>query len=145
VYILDWSCLANSIFNRKYATPIVSIKVGPELETFKVHQGMLTFAAEYFDKMFKGNFKEALEDSAEFPDDDPNAWTFLIDWCYEGKLPSISPPPLDAKFDEEETAACWTRLKLCCRAEKYGMILLQNLAMDSINSYSGPAANEDPS
>ena len=34
---------------------------------------MLTFAAEYFDKMFKGNFKEAFESSAEFPDDDPDA------------------------------------------------------------------------
>jgi hypothetical protein len=54
---------------------------------------MPTFAAEYFDKMFKGNFKEALEDSAEFSDDDPEAWTFLIDWCYEGKLRSIPPPP----------------------------------------------------
>jgi hypothetical protein len=118
-------------------------KVDLELKIFKVHQRMLTCAAQYFDKMFRGNFKEALEDTSEFPDDDPEAWTFLIDWCYEGKLPSLSPPLPNAKFDEE-TAACWTRLKLCCLAEKYGMALLHNLAMDSINSYFRAGCERGP-
>jgi len=73
---------------------------------------MLIFAAEFFLKMFKGHFKEAVESSAEFSDDDRDAWKFLIEWCYEGRLSSITPPGPDKIFNEEETTTRGTRLKL---------------------------------
>jgi hypothetical protein len=79
---------------------------------------MLTEAAEYFSKMFDGRFKEALNGSAEFPNNDPDAWELLIEWVYEGDLPPLTKPSLDTIFDEEETNECWNRLKLCCVAEK---------------------------
>jgi hypothetical protein len=67
---------------------------------------MLIFAAELFLEMFKGHFKEAVESSAEFPDVDPDAWRFLIEWCYEGRLSSITPPRPDKMFNEEDTTTC---------------------------------------
>jgi len=105
---------------------------------------MLIFAAEFFLKMFKGHFKEAVESSAEFSDDDRDAWKFLIEWCYEGRLSSITPPGPDKMFNEEETTTCWTMLKLCCLTEKYDMVLLQNLAMDSIISYFRTSSRPGP-
>jgi hypothetical protein len=47
---------------------------------------MLTEAAEYFDRMFNGGFREGLEDCAEFLDEDPEAWEQLMEWCYKGSL-----------------------------------------------------------
>jgi hypothetical protein len=67
---------------------------------------MLIFAAELFLEMFKGHFKEAVESSVEFPDDDSDARKFLIEWCYEGRLPSITPPRPDKMFNEEDTTTC---------------------------------------
>ena len=108
---------------------------------------MLVFAAEFFPKMFKGYFKEAVESSAEFPDDDPDAWKFLVEWCYEGRLSSITRSHLLGQtkcLTKEETTTCWTRLNLCCLAEKYDMVLLQNLAMDSIISYFRASSRPGP-
>jgi len=39
---------------------------------------MLTEAAEYFSKMFGSSFKEGIEGSATFLEDDTEAWEFLI-------------------------------------------------------------------
>ena len=96
---------------------------------------MLTEASEYFSNMFNDRFKEATESYAKFPEDDPEIWELVIEWCYKGVLPSLGRPSVDTKFDEDVTEGCWIRLKLCCLAEKYRMLLLHNLAVDTIISF----------
>ena len=41
--------------------------------------------------MFGSGWKEASEGKARLADDDPNAWSLIIDWLYCGKLPSFKP------------------------------------------------------
>jgi hypothetical protein len=115
--------------NRKLQSPVVTIEVGENLK-IHIHKGMLTDAAEYFENMFDGSFKEGIEDSAEFPEDDENAWQELAMWCYTGALAPLRPLQ---PTNTVHTSSCWTRLRLCCLAEKYGRRLLQNLAVDSLN------------
>lgn len=93
---------------------------------------MLTSAAHYFLTLFTGPFSESLTNSASFPDDDPTAFELLIQWCYTGKLPSLTRQAQDAVFNVEVTKFCTVRLKLCALADKYGMVLLHNLAVDSL-------------
>jgi hypothetical protein len=91
--------------------------------------------------MFTFNFKEALEKSASFPEGDAEVWELLIVWCYGGQLPPLQKPAAHVILTLETAHQCTVLLKLCCMAEKYGMSLVQNLAMDSPVSYlkhSGP-------
>lgn len=113
----------------------MKIQVGPERRTFSIHKAMLTESAKYFKSMFEGAFVEAAEASAEIPEHDPDAWELLIEWAYKGELQSLGRPTAEYQFDEIVTETCWKRLKFCCLAEKYGMLLLHNMAIDSINSF----------
>lgn len=72
---------------------------------------------------------------AKFPEDDLEAWRALVQWCYTGKLPPLQKPTRNTIFTEDITKECFIRLKLCCLAGKHHMVLLQNLAMDSISQY----------
>ena len=96
---------------------------------------MLNEAAEYFQKMFSTNFKEGIEGSGVFPEDDVEAWEELIEWCYRGKLGPLQLPTTAAMLTPEQAHPCTVRVKLCCLAEKYGMDLLKNLGVDSIVMY----------
>jgi BTB/POZ domain len=91
--------------NRKVDSPIIQIRVGPERKYFAVHKAMLTEVAEHFSNMFNGGFAEAREGSAEFPEDDPDAWELLIEWAYKGELPSLGKPTTETTWDEEMAKA----------------------------------------
>ncbi|EKD18145.1 hypothetical protein MBM_03917 [Drepanopeziza brunnea f. sp. 'multigermtubi' MB_m1] len=119
----------------KLSSPVLTIHVGAERKLFQIHKAMFVQAARYFDRMFNGKFLESVTSAAEFPDDDPAAWELLVQWCYTGKLPALTRQASDAVFNAEVTKFCSVRLKLCCLADKYGMVLLHNLAMDSINAF----------
>ena len=121
-----------TFIRRKLDSHIITITVGLENRTFKVHRAMLTEVAAYFNSMFSAGFKEAVEGSASFPEYDGEAWELLIQWSYHGKLPPLHAPKIGAALTAKIMHLCTIRLKLCCLAEKYGMSLLQNLAMDSI-------------
>ncbi|KAF8865210.1 hypothetical protein BDZ45DRAFT_439357 [Acephala macrosclerotiorum] len=84
--------------------------------------------------MFNGRFIEGQDHVAHFLEDDPEAWERLIHWCYKGELHFLRKPRVDT-LRWKATHECWVWLRLCCLAEKYGMTLLQNLGVDSINSY----------
>ncbi|KAL2063662.1 hypothetical protein VTL71DRAFT_5467 [Oculimacula yallundae] len=123
---------------QKLDSPIVTICVGPDSKIFQIHKEMLVQSAHYFSSMFSGNFSESATNSASFPDDDSAAFELLIQWCYTGKLPSLTRQAENTALDSEVTKLCSLRLRLCSLAEKYGMLLLHNLAVDSIMEYLGP-------
>ncbi|PVH87092.1 hypothetical protein DL98DRAFT_267404 [Cadophora sp. DSE1049] len=75
--------------------------------------------------------------TATLPDDDPPAWDLLIHWCYTGKLPTLTRTASDSVFNAQVTKFCSVRLRLCCLAEKWGMLLLHNLAVDSVLGWLG--------
>ena len=65
---------------------MVDIYVGPKSQLFRVHKSFLTSKISFFEKMFSGEFKEAKENKATFPEDDPEAFEILIEWVYTGIL-----------------------------------------------------------
>ncbi|KUJ24536.1 uncharacterized protein LY89DRAFT_24253 [Mollisia scopiformis] len=76
------------------------------------------------------------EDKVDFPEDGEDAWKELIDWCHTGSIKPLEQSDRDAASDNSTSRrSCWIRLKLCCLADKYGITLLHNLAMDTIIDY----------
>jgi len=80
-----------------------------------------------FDSVFKGGFTEGLKQSAEFPEDDPEAFDTFIQWLYDDKLDEI-------EIDKENP---WTepllgRIKLYLFAEKYSIDVLADYVIDTI-------------
>ena len=65
---------------------MIDIYVGPTKKLFRVHKAVFCDKIPYFDKMFSGGFKEALEHSATFPEDSPEAFEVVVEWVYTGVL-----------------------------------------------------------
>jgi hypothetical protein len=59
-------------------TEMVDIYVGPKERLFRVHKALLCKKVPYFDKMFNGEFREASQNVAKFPDDHPAAFDRLL-------------------------------------------------------------------
>lgn len=80
------------INSRKLQSPVITIKVGERPRIFRVHKAMLTEAAEYFERMFHSPFREGIENTVEFPEDDVDSWEELSRWCYTGDLEALADP-----------------------------------------------------
>lgn len=91
----------DSPYIQKIKSPLLNIRVGPNAITYQIHKKILTDAAEYFEKMFDGQFAEAAENSAEFPEDDVDAWEAFIEWCYNDTLPGL-PTKVDSDGNKEQ-------------------------------------------
>ncbi|KAH7319462.1 hypothetical protein BKA65DRAFT_599518 [Rhexocercosporidium sp. MPI-PUGE-AT-0058] len=126
---------------QKLQSPLLSLLVGPERKLFQIHKEMLLQAAHYFTTIFNTSINN--NDTATFPTDDPTAFELLIQWCYTGKLPSLTLQARDVVFNVEVTKFCSVRLRLCCLADKYGMVLLHNLAVDSIVRFLDSSGDAD--
>jgi hypothetical protein len=64
-------------------TDMVDIYVGGEHfrepnKLFRAHKALLCSKIPYFDKMFNGGFKEAIENVANLPEDHPQSFDVLI-------------------------------------------------------------------
>lgn len=107
----------------------MGIYAGQEKKLFTVHKKLLCDAAEVFDKMFNGGFREATDNTAHFPEDDIDAWELLVQWLYQGHL---QPLILCPNRDKTDMAALEKRVKLYCLAETYGIVHLMDNTMDTI-------------
>ncbi|KAF7944818.1 uncharacterized protein EAE97_005451 [Botrytis byssoidea] len=65
-------------FLEKHSTQMIDIYVGEEKILFRVYKDTLCNKIEFFDRMFNGKFKEANENAAVLPEDDPEAFDMLI-------------------------------------------------------------------
>jgi len=65
---------------------MIDIYVGPTKKLFRVHKAIFCEKIPYFDKMFSGGFKDALEHSATFPEDSPEDFEVIYEWVYTGFL-----------------------------------------------------------
>ncbi|KAF7863072.1 hypothetical protein EAF04_007155 [Stromatinia cepivora] len=76
-------------FLAKHGTQMVDIYVGKEKQLFRIYKDLLCNKIEFFDKMFNGNFKEATENTAILPEDDPEAFDMLMCWAAYGTIRSL--------------------------------------------------------
>ncbi|KAF7900957.1 hypothetical protein EAF00_003178 [Botryotinia globosa] len=104
-------------------TEMVELKVGPEEALFRVHKSFLCNKIPYFDRMFNGGFIEAKENSAKFPEDDPQSFDILIEWVYSGYVRSYEV----GIYGSPES---WDFLRFYALAEKLGLTQLKDRALD---------------
>jgi hypothetical protein len=69
--------------------------------------------------MFRTGFQEALNKSAELPEDDPQAFDCFLRWLYAGTLPLI-----DMAKSFPTSGPLWDRIKLYYFKEKYCIDIL---------------------
>lgn len=69
---------------------MVDIFVGPQKQHFHVHKNPLCTRVPYFEKVFKeGGFLESVDQVATLPEDDPVAFSLLLEWVYNDMDTSI--------------------------------------------------------
>lgn len=96
--------------------------------------------ADYFQKMFDGQYIEATTHTAEFPEDPEAAWVELIQFAYtrhfSGRRNGLKALN-ESKSGVELTdiPQCFTIIKLACLAQKYCITDLHNRAVDSLVPY----------
>ncbi|KAM3068041.1 hypothetical protein ACMFMG_011089 [Clarireedia jacksonii] len=107
---------------------IVELRVGgPEAKLLRVHKKILCDKIPYFSKMFMGNFAEARENSASFPEDRVESFDLLIEWVYTGVLRPYT-------YNEITKTTNWRFLSLYTLAEKFCLPQLQDMAMDALRA-----------
>ncbi len=106
---------------------IVVLKVGLEKEEIRVHKGLLCETSPYFRAALQGGFKEAQDQTIEWPEEDPKITKIFQLWLYSGIL----------DFDAEtlDESAWSTLVDLYGFAEPYDLPALKNSVMDIVLSY----------
>lgn len=83
--------------------------------------------APVFDRMFNGGFREASDQLAKLPEDDPEAFNVFLEWLYTSRLTQ----PNDLQEADMFTWT-WSYLKVYCFAEKYCLSELMNHAVSTL-------------
>ena len=68
---------------------IVEVIVGPQKTVFKVHEGILTNAADFFARAFQGGFKESETKKLQLPSFLPDPFNRFMHYCYTGLIADI--------------------------------------------------------
>jgi hypothetical protein len=95
---------------------------GIRVQTFRCPRSHAIEAAEYIKEMFSTDFKEAIEGSATFPEDDGEVWELLVQWPCQGELLPLRKPARGTKLKSEEVHPCTIRLKLCSERRRMGRV-----------------------
>jgi hypothetical protein len=90
--------------HRTLGSKEVDIFVGPLREHFSVHEELLCRDAPVFRAMFGNSFgfQEAVNKSADLPEDDPETFEWFIKWLYEDYLEPIKLESLEIMTQEED-------------------------------------------
>ncbi|KAN0095037.1 hypothetical protein V8E51_015748 [Hyaloscypha variabilis] len=118
-------------FREMIGLELVDLYVGPERAHYRIHKEALCDKVPYFEKMFKGGFKEATSQSADFPEDCSESFDLLLGWVYSDNL-----PPIFVESEDDGTFyGSWSAHKFYALAEKLCLHGLQNSIMDKLLSY----------
>ena len=100
---------------------VVTIEVGGDGKTFKVHKKLLCNKAPVFAAMFNGNFQESSTGVARLPEDKDDTFEYFLGWLYRGTLDTLQ----DAlQFYD-----------LYGFAEKYNLVELMDMTIDALNGF----------
>jgi hypothetical protein len=112
---------------------MVQIIVGPEQKLFVIHEDLLC-RVEYFKSAFKGFFKESNDKMIVLPEDDPIAFSEVVNWVYGHKYECKS---MNCKPGEvPQTGHIIPHCEVFVLADKYGIRGLENMCINAcINCY----------
>ncbi|OAP58877.1 hypothetical protein AYL99_06174 [Fonsecaea erecta] len=121
---------------------IVTVHVGPKRKRFHLHRDLICQRSPFMEKCLQKNrFDEGYKNELYLPEDDPKAFSIVVEWIYRGRLPvfgtfGTSPNGGSSAASVRVT----TGLDMCdmsaayCMADKFGMEELQNGIMDCIRT-----------
>ncbi|PVH82574.1 hypothetical protein DL98DRAFT_586179 [Cadophora sp. DSE1049] len=105
-------------FGQQLGCDVVTVDVGGNGKTFKVHKNLLCDKVPVFAAMFNGGFQEASTGLARLPEDDEKAFEYFLGWLYRGTLDIVE--------------NCYQFFNLYGFAEKYNLEELMDLTMDAL-------------
>lgn len=104
---------------------IVTVYVGPKRKRFFLHRELICERSPFMEKCLKkGHFDEGYKNELYLPEDDPKAFSIIVDWIYRSRIPLRTDP----LFDVSDMSAAY------CMADKFVMEELQNSIMDGIRA-----------
>jgi len=112
---------------------MVDLYVGPQKDRFHVHKEVLCKKIPYFEKMFKGEFKEATEDQATFPEDNSESFDLLLGWVYHNSIRPLVIP--GTKGIKNGSVRSWNPIKCYVLAEKLCLSRLQDQIFNEYLDY----------
>lgn len=68
---------------------LVTVKVGPQQQQYRIHQTLITHHSEYFRIVFNGSWKEADENSVTLEDIELATFDIFVHWLYTQNMPSV--------------------------------------------------------
>ncbi|CZT47415.1 related to putative protein [Rhynchosporium secalis] len=92
----------------RYNSSIIPVRVGIHAETFPIHKDILC-KSEYFRRALEGEFKEAGDQAIDLPEENPDTFSFIVAYLYEGKfspiksLSTVLVPDVDKGKGREES------------------------------------------
>ncbi|KJX96136.1 hypothetical protein TI39_contig804g00010 [Zymoseptoria brevis] len=117
------SVLGNGLTMGMYGEIVeLTVGMGRDRETLKVHKGVICHYSGYFDKALNGGFKEATTGKILLPEEQVGLFKRLIHWLYTGKIEVDSPD--------------FTQGSIVCRlwglADRRAIPLLMNMCIDTL-------------
>lgn len=117
--------VANVMFASFTTSEIVTVYVGPKRKRFFLHRELICERSPFMEKCLKkGHFDEGYKNELYLPEDDPKAFSIIVDWIYRSRIPLRTDP----LFDVSDMSAAY------CMADKFVMEELQNSIMDGIRA-----------
>ncbi|KAL2064592.1 hypothetical protein VTL71DRAFT_3729 [Oculimacula yallundae] len=114
-------------FQQAMGSEVVELIVGPEKKKFIVHKDLLCSKVPYFEKMFKGGYSEATNNSAAFPEDNVECFDLLLGWIYNGRLRALT---ADTKNANGVRVISWSMSDFYSFTDKICLPDLQDYALD---------------
>jgi hypothetical protein len=112
---------------------IVTVYVGHKRKRFFLHRELICQRSPFMEKCLKKDrFDEGYKNELYLPEDDPKAFSIIVEWIYRNKLPARNDPT----FDLADLSASY------CMADKFAMEELQNNIMDLVRSSFSRRENE---
>ncbi|KIW11156.1 hypothetical protein PV08_10456 [Exophiala spinifera] len=112
-------------FENFTTSEIVTVYVGHKRKRFFLHRELICQRSPFMEKCLKKDaFDEGYKNELYLPEDDPKAFSIVVDWIYRNKLPARTEPA----FDLCDLSASY------CMADKFGMEELQNSIMDVVRA-----------
>ncbi|KIX07641.1 uncharacterized protein Z518_02294 [Rhinocladiella mackenziei CBS 650.93] len=120
-------------FENFTTSEIVTVYVGVKRKRFFLHRELVCQRSPFMEKCLKkGHFDEGYKNELYLPEDDPKAFSIVVDWIYRSRLPSRTEP----SFDVSDMSAAY------CMADKFGMEELQNNIIDNVRANFSRRENE---
>jgi hypothetical protein len=126
-------------YQNSIGTETVALLVGtnPTI-TFEVSKADLSRKIPYFNRLFKSNFKESLENKVEFPEDDPRAFDLLLEWVRKDRVRLINQGPCGCVHGKEcrsNRHERYSPLVFYTLADYFCLSQLQDEIMDEIRRF----------